>query len=251
MLFNGTKKEVTALHRVAVKADGGNPTGDSPATPLGHAYRWGKIITTWASGNTVSVHPCRDSDGNDVDTVNTVTVYLSVPLTNTPIGLAAIMTANTIIPFFRLFVGGVPCGLLANTGGGQGAGCVVKITSNAAGGGKYNGRMLTGASAAVAAGTLAMPEGLTLPGADDTLILNASEDGLTTHALAANTYWAGQVVGVAAGLNVVVISASTGAGSGLPSNAGHYKYQVLQLSDNNATGVNNPAIVVWDWVRAH
>jgi hypothetical protein len=68
---------------------------------------------------------------------------------------------------------------------------VVKVTGNAAGGGKYLGRILTGDSTAAAAGNLSMPEGLTVPGADDALVLSVLEDGSADHEIGANTYWMG------------------------------------------------------------
>lgn len=99
------------------------------------------------------------------------------------------------------------------TGGGgtttiiRGTAVVVKILSNAAGGGKYNGRILTGDSTAVAAGTLNMPEGMTVPGADDALILNLMENGTVTHDLAVSGFHFGTTAGTSAGKTVVIINA--------------------------------------------
>ena len=56
-----------------------------------------------------------------------------------------------------------------------------KITSAASGGGKYNGRTVTGLSTAVATGNLAMPEGMTVAGSDNLLLLDLTENGLSTH----------------------------------------------------------------------
>jgi hypothetical protein len=92
---------------------------------------------------------------------------------------------------------------VASSGGGGAV--VVRITGNASGGGKYNGRILTGTSTAVAAGTLAMPAGMTVPGADNALILNLYEDGKITHDLVANTFHIGVPAGVSAGKTVVHI----------------------------------------------
>ena len=81
---------------------------------------------------------------------------------------------------------------------------VVKVISNATGGGKYNGRILRGRSTAVATGNLSMPEGLTVPAANDSLVLNMRENGASTHWVAANTFALGEIVGMtAAGLFIV------------------------------------------------
>jgi len=79
--------------------------------------------------------------------------------------------------------------------GGAGSSVLVKITANAAGGGKYTGCILTGASTAVAAGDEGQPEGMTVPGADDCLILNTEENGLSTHWLAVDSYAVGKITG--------------------------------------------------------
>jgi hypothetical protein len=73
---------------------------------------------------------------------------------------------------------------------------VVKITGPAAGAGKYNGRILGGASSASPAGALAMPAGMTLPASDNALVLNTEEDGVTGHRLMTNTFAIGCVVGM-------------------------------------------------------
>ena len=96
--------------------------------------------------------------------------------------------------------------------------CVVQISSNASGGGKYNGHILSGVSGAVATGTLAMPEGLS-SGAT-CLILNEEEDGQTGHRLAMSTYAVGQVVGLSGGTPVVMIRGALGATSGTTALSG-------------------------------
>lgn len=70
---------------------------------------------------------------------------------------------------------------------------VVKITA-AAGAGEYSGRILAGGSS-VAPGSLAMPAGLSLPAADDALVLNVEEDGLTGNRLSVGSYAVGVVRG--------------------------------------------------------
>lgn len=90
---------------------------------------------------------------------------------------------------------------------------VVKITGTA-GGGKYTGRILTGASSASAAGNLSMPEGMSVPAADNALVLNEEEDGLSGHRLAVPCYAVGSVAGVSQGLNVVMIRGALGATGG-------------------------------------
>jgi len=70
------------------------------------------------------------------------------------------------------------------------------IAANAAGGGKYDGKVLTGRSTAAAAGNLGMPEGLDAPAASDALVLNLDEDGLPTHWLKTGTYFEGVKVGM-------------------------------------------------------
>lgn len=88
-------------------------------------------------------------------------------------------------------------------------GAVVLIGGPAAGGGKYTGQILGGTSAAVASGTLAMPEGLT-PG-DDALILNEEETGQTGHRIAPGAYAVGRVAGRSDGSVIVVIRGAAGA----------------------------------------
>ncbi len=122
----------------------------------------------------------------------------------------------------------------------------VKGTSNATGGGKYNGRILLGSSTAIATTNLAMPEGLTVPAADDTLILNPAEDGLSTHALTTPFFASGIMIGsTAAGLKIVVL-AGGGGSSGVPVPTA--KFQVLQCS--NFISSSNYTLL-FDFVRAH
>lgn len=78
---------------------------------------------------------------------------------------------------------------------------VVKISSDAAGGGKYNGRIMTGGISIGASGDLTLPEQLVDPGADNTLIANLAEDGQPTHWLKAGSYALGSI----AGLSIVEI----------------------------------------------
>jgi hypothetical protein len=90
-------------------------------------------------------------------------------------------------------------------------GAVVQITGPAAGGGKYTGRILTGSSNAVAGGTLNMPEGLTIPDADNALICNVEEDGETGHRLQTPGWAVGQIAGSSGGLAVVMIRGALGS----------------------------------------
>lgn len=58
------------------------------------------------------------------------------------------------------------------------------LGGTALGGGKYAGRILTGTSTIAANSTdLTMPEGLTVPGADDCMIVNIAESGSSAHSL--------------------------------------------------------------------
>ena len=72
---------------------------------------------------------------------------------------------------------------------------VVKLTGSASGAGEYNGRILGGASSALPASALVMPAGMTIPAADNALVLNTEEDGISGHRLKANTFAVGCVVG--------------------------------------------------------
>ncbi len=126
--------------------------------------------------------------------------------------------------------------IVAGAGGGADNTITVKITSNASGGGKYNGRSVTGASTAVASGNLSMPEGMTVAGSDDCLIINYAENGLSTHVLTTSSFHTGIKLGISGGLTVVAINIDA-------LGAGVSQYQVLQMTTSTARG--------WDWVRAH
>ena len=91
---------------------------------------------------------------------------------------------------------------------------VVKITGAANGGGKYVGRILGGLSNATAAANLAMPEGMQTPAADNALILNAEEDGVSGHRLAIPSYAVGQIVGIEAAMTIVTIRGALGSTAG-------------------------------------
>lgn len=80
-------------------------------------------------------------------------------------------------------------------GGGSDSSVLVKITGTASGGGKYLGRILTGAPTTEEADNLAMPEGMTVPDADNAVIVNLAENGASTHTLATNSFHLGNVVG--------------------------------------------------------
>lgn len=56
----------------------------TPRLATGDPLRWGKVTADWAHGvNTVTVNPC-GSDGANVDTSATVTVYCTLPVGNLP-----------------------------------------------------------------------------------------------------------------------------------------------------------------------
>jgi len=126
--------------------------------------------------------------------------------------------------------------------------CVVQITGTASGGGKYNGQLLSGASGAVASGTLAMPEGL--GGGASGLILNEEEDGQTGHRLASSCYAVGQVAGNSGGTPVVMIRGALGAtsgttalsGSGTTADSGTWS----RASDGTPVSVAMQTRTVWD-----
>lgn len=99
-------------------------------------------------------------------------------------------------------------GLQQQQMGGADNQVIVKITSIAVGGNKFNARICTGANTAVAMGTLAMPEGLTVPANDNALVLNMNGDGIAAHMNLTGTYWNGQVTGITTdGLKEVTINA--------------------------------------------
>lgn len=74
---------------------------------------------------------------------------------------------------------------------GKGAGgasrVLVKITGNAAGGGKYTGRILRAADGDVTASTNVSEASFgNIPGADDALVINSREVGKSTHDIGAS-----------------------------------------------------------------
>lgn len=89
---------------------------------------------------------------------------------------------------------------------------LVKITGNASGGGKYNGRILTKpTTTAAATGTLVIADVGVVPSADNALILNEEEIDLLTHWLKTNSYAIGYLDGVtASGLTIIVIPKGDG-----------------------------------------
>lgn len=87
-----------------------------------------------------------------------------------------------------------------------------KITSAASGGGKYIARTVTGQSTATSSGNLSMPEGLTVAGADNILLLNAAEDGLSSHALVTGLFGSGEIVGNDTTGKMIVVSNIAAAG---------------------------------------
>lgn len=111
----------------------------------------------------------------------------------------------------------------------------VKITGAAAGNGKYNGRSLSGTSTAVATGTLAMPEGMTVAAADDVLFLHLGENGGSGHDLAVDgtEFVVGVVVGQTAdGKLIVQGRAGSGGGGSVP--AGTHFAVTLATSSGSA-----------------
>lgn len=118
---------------------------------------------------------------------------------------------------------------------------VVKLTSNATGGGKYNGRILINSTNTDATALLNLPEGLQLPDQDDCIILNPAENGTNTHYLVANTYYMGLMIGTlndgsTGGKRVVLLSNYQ-----LP--IPQYQYMILQAVSQNQLG--------FDFARAH
>ncbi len=153
-------------------------------------YKWTKVINSLGSWSSTS-----DTSGAD---------YTAIEI-NGAKGLKADATNGTIaLATFMGYDGGGKPVYLIDCGP---AGCVVKITGNAAGGGKYTGRILYKTdSTAAASGNLALPEGISLPGADDALILHAPENGKPTHWLKTDSFAAGVIVGFnSAGKRIVVI----------------------------------------------
>ena len=86
---------------------------------------------------------------------------------------------------------------------------VVKITDNAAGGGKYYGVIYTGTSTAEEFGDEAQPEGLTTS-TSGALILNLDEDGLESHWLEIGSFVVGKIVGQNTDLNLAIVNIACG-----------------------------------------
>ncbi len=115
---------------------------------------------------------------------------------------------------------------------------VVKITSNATGGGKYNGRILRGGNTVSSNMTnTAMPEGLTVLGADDCLCINPAEDGQGTHRLLSGTFLVGLCSGASNGGKKLVMLTST------PLPIPQYQHMTYVGVSQNQWG--------FDYVRAH
>ena len=75
---------------------------------------------------------------------------------------------------------------------------IVQISSAAGGAGEYSGKILAGIAAASAATDLAMPMGMTVPPADNALILNLEESALAGHRLKNGSYSVGVIRGATA-----------------------------------------------------
>ncbi|HEX4795511.1 MAG TPA: hypothetical protein VH370_17095 [Humisphaera sp.] len=106
------------------------------------------------------------------------------------------LSPGTIVQVFSIYArGGGNSKLHVFSQPSRSLGVVVRIDSNAAGAGEYNGAILTGSSDAAAGSDLVMPAGMD-DGAADALILNAEEDSETGHRLASGTY----AVGVTRGM---------------------------------------------------
>lgn len=92
---------------------------------------------------------------------------------------------------------------------------LVKVTGNATGGAQNVGRILTGSSTADGVGNLTMPEGMTVPAADNALILDLNGNGTAVWGLSANTFHIGLVVGTVAaeglykGYTIVAVTNNT------------------------------------------
>jgi hypothetical protein len=89
---------------------------------------------------------------------------------------------------------------------------VFKVHSHAAGGGKYQLTILTGAATSVLTGNVAMPEGLTVDADNSALGINMAEHGSSGHAVAVDTYGLGTIVGrMSDGKPIVMFSPGGGA----------------------------------------
>jgi len=126
---------------------------------------------------------------------------------------------------------------------------VVKITGAASGGGKYTGRIVSGASTAIGSGNLSMPEGMPVPAADNALILNEEEDGLSGHRLAAPCFAVGSVAGISQGLNVVMIRGALGTTAGASSLGDGAGGAVAADSSSWSRSSSGTPLVVWVQTR--
>lgn len=87
----------------------------------GAGLLWGKAISDWSSGNTVSMHPC-DADGGNEDLETTITGYLISPTGGAP--AAANVSAGDVLAYLpfgedegviiNADLGGLPPGTTAN-----------------------------------------------------------------------------------------------------------------------------------------
>lgn len=121
----------------------------------------------------------------------------------------------------------------------DGTAVLVKITT-IAGGAKYNGRIVTGDPdpTASTAADLSMPEGMTVPSADNCIVYNTLES--TTHRVVLNHYYVGEIRGNLTdgtpivfvnlnGDNVTAVSLTTDGGingSNTPPTTATYTYTV-------------------------
>ncbi|HEX4125663.1 MAG TPA: hypothetical protein VHY37_13120 [Tepidisphaeraceae bacterium] len=106
-----------------------------------------------------------------------------------------LLAKGTVVQVFALIVRGVPDQKVYVFNCMPATSVVVKITGNSGGAGEYSGRILSGVSTATASSPLVMPAGLTVPAADDALVLNSEEDSLSGYRLAVASYATGVIVG--------------------------------------------------------
>ena len=83
--------------------------GGPGAEVIADEFQWGKVKTTWASGNTVTLYPCADEDGTSPDTGTEITAYIITPYGGTPHDVS--ITQNDILAYLPF---GVNKGLLVN-----------------------------------------------------------------------------------------------------------------------------------------
>lgn len=127
---------------------------------------------------------------------------------------------------------------------------VVKITGNLSGGGKYNGAvMVPGTSDVSVSGDLGVSD-LGVSGAA-CLVLNAPEQGVSTHDIGTNTYWPGVVLKVNAdGKAVVMINrggssgiipvrlTQTGGSAGNATTPCSFSYTVKDITNTDTFGTS-------------